>query len=52
MGDKIKVYANGFVKAKRDKDPYYFIPSSKEITEKDNIIRLHATLMIKGGKLL
>jgi len=42
-GDEIRVYANGFVKAKRDKDPYYFIPISKEITEKDNIIRLYAS---------
>jgi len=38
----IKVYANGFVKTKSYMDPYDFGPVSKEITEKDNIIRLYA----------
>jgi len=38
----IKVYANGFVKTKSYKDPYDFGAVSKEITEKDNIIRLYA----------
>lgn len=42
-GDEIKVYANGFVKNNGHKDPYDFEAVSKEITEKNNIIKLYAS---------
>lgn len=41
--DEIKVLADGFVKTKSEKEPYYFDAFSKKIKECDNIISLYAS---------
>jgi len=39
--DRIKVYADGFVKIEGNRELYGFEAISKKITEKDNIINLY-----------